>query len=275
MKYIVSSGWWCAGQVADTRAELLGDDAIREQAFHQLWYEAINRYASPEKILIVDSCSPVKPQIDKKDERLEFVSLNVNAGHSTNHIGQFCGYSRAILLGLEYAIQCETDYFVYVEQDALIYGDGIIEHCIESMRSPYMFGSGRGTPGIIQQSFFIIRRDGIRPFLKRIRAIAYTDHDLSPEFKFHIAAGQTPLHFHAYLHRYPKRRFSKWLAWQLKKHFTGWDELPVGYGRARPINFDEPFYYFQHGSSDELSRYQEIIDERLSTNLENNMSETS
>lgn len=253
--------------MADTRAELLGDDAIREQAFHQLWYEAIDRCTSPEKILIVDSCSPEQPQLATDDPRLEFISLNVNAGHSTNHIGQFCGYSRAILLGLEYTVQCEVDYYVYVEQDALIYGKGIIEHCIKAMRSPYMFGSGRGTPGIIQQSFFIIRRDGIRPFLERIRAIPYTDHDLSPEFKFHIAAGRTPLQLHAYLHRFPKRRFSKWLAWQFYKYFTGWDEMPIGYGRARPIYFDSPYFYFQHGSADELQQYQAVIESESKNSL--------
>ena len=87
----------------------------------------------------------------------EFLSLPLNAGHSTDHKGKYSGWMRSILLGLEYAYLSDTEYFVYVEQDALLYGDNIVEKCIDKMTKPYMFGSGLGTKQPLQQSFFIIR----------------------------------------------------------------------------------------------------------------------
>lgn len=83
MKYIIVTGWWCPGEGADTRDQLLGDDSIRSADFHRLWYSAINRFTAPEKIVVIDSGSPVKPPLAERDPRLEYISFNHNAGHST------------------------------------------------------------------------------------------------------------------------------------------------------------------------------------------------
>lgn len=256
MSYIIGTGWWCSEQIKDSRAQLLGDHNIRAQSFHRKWYEAVNKSTNPEKIIIVDSCSPIKPEIDQTDSRIELISLNINAGHSTNHIGKFCGYTRAIFLGLEYTLNCDVDYFVYIEQDALIYGEGIVEHCIRQMNKPYMYGSGRGTPGALQQSFFIMHRDGIQPFMDRIKKIGYTDRELSPEFKFHVSSCSFFPRIHAYFYRYPKRFGSKLISWQIWKYFKQWEDLPIGYGRIRPIEFSDEYFYFQHGSAAELAEYE-------------------
>jgi len=256
MKYIIGSGWWCTDKSQETRAELLGDDEIRGQNFHKLWYEAINKYTSPEKIIIVDSNSPTKPILNNKDDRLELVSLNVNGGHSTNHVGKFCGYTRAILLSLEYALQCEVDYFVYIEQDALIYGKGIIEHCINEMNKPYMFGSGDDTAGVLQQSFFIMRRDAIVNFRNKLVAMSETDNELSPENKFHIACSHGSEKLLAHIKKKSlTSSFYKRLNWQCFKNLRNWQELPIGYGRVRPLDFQAPYFYFQHGCKDELASY--------------------
>lgn len=256
MSYIIGSGWWCAGNKPDNRVELFGDNFIRDKAFHNIWYEHICKFTSPSKILIVDSCSPILPDFNRNDQRLEFTRLNLNAGHSTNHQGKFCGYMRAILLGLEYTMQCDADYFVYIEQDALIFGKGVIEHCIDNMKTPYMFGSGLGTPGRIQQSFFVIRRDGIWPFIKKINAISYTDNRLSPEEKFHLACCFGSAELLSYFSvKSNSNRFYKWLDWQCYKYLRNYDYLPIGYGRVRPIDFSDPFFYFQHGSNEELKTY--------------------
>ena len=207
MTYIIGSGWWCSGTEKDERTELLGSNMIREKGFHSLWYKSIVNNSSPEKIVIVDSNSPVKPILED-DERLEFISLNLNAGHSTNHVGKFSGYSRAIFVCLEYARQCEADYFVYVEQDALLQGNGIIEHCIEQMENkPYMFGAGDGTGGILQQSFFIIKTAAIAEFIKRLKSIEYTDNEMSPEDKFHVAACKFGGKAIAYFRKTAKTKF--------------------------------------------------------------------
>ncbi len=255
-KYVIGSGWWCAEKEADTRQELLGDDSIRGKEFHQLWYQSVCKYSSPTKILIVDSASPIKPDINADDPRLELLSLDVNAGHSTHHLGKFCGCVRAMQLGMMYALQCEVDYYVYVEQDALLFGEGVIEKCIEKMTTPYMFGSGEGTPLSTQQSLFVIRKDGILPFLKRLNGLSYTDNEICPEEKFHLVCSKGPVSFLGWLsfNRH-KNKLAKWFYWQAFKYLRNYDYLPVGYGRARPINFDDEQFYFQHGELSDLDEY--------------------
>jgi hypothetical protein len=259
VKYIINSGWWCADKSLDTRAEFIGDDAIRSKDFHKLWYKAIDRYSSPEKIIIVDSCSPIKPDLNREDSRLEFISLNVNARHSTDHLGKFCGCVRAMQLGMNYALQCNVDYYVYIEQDALIYGEGIIEYCISKMTKPYMFGTGFGTYLTTQQSMFIIRQDAILGFLKKLNSIKQTDNEICPEEKYHIATCFGPTELLAHVNQNARKNsYYKWLNWQIYKYLRNWDELPVGYGRVRPINFGDDYFYFQHGDSEELDRYTEL-----------------
>lgn len=256
MSYVISSGWWCAEKSQDERDYLHGDDVIRGKDFHHLWHASVDRYTSPEKILIVDSCSPIKPDIDRSDTRLEFVSLSLNAGHNTCHVGKYCGCVRAMLLGMEYALQCGVDHYVYVEQDALLYGEGIIEHCIASMNTPYMFGAGAGTPLKTQQSLFIIHRDGIRDFMRRLHRMPERDNKICPEDKFHMVCSKGPVGLHAHVYkRASQSAFYKWLDWQFFKYLKHYDELPIGYGRARPIDYDDDFYYFQQGDAEELGAY--------------------
>lgn len=249
-RYVIGSGWWCAD---GARAGAMGDERIRGAEFHHQWYRALDRFTQPEKIVIVDSASPIKPAMGD-DPRLEFISLTDNSGHSTQLKGaRFCGWTRGVAAGLGYAIATETDYFVYVEQDVLLHGAGIIEACIAAMRTPYMFGDPRGTPQLLQQSFFIIAKRGMAPFLSRLLAIPQADNQIGPETKFHIAASGV-------LSALPKAP----LAWshgvtrRLLRPFRAYDFLPVGYGRTRPIDFGTPQFYFQHGSAAELAAYERL-----------------
>lgn len=265
-KYIIGSGWWCNEQEDDGREQFLGSEDIRKSSFHQLWYESINRFCSPQKIVIVDSNSPIKPEINRNDQRIELLSLNVNARHSTNHIGRFCGYSRAIIVALAYAEMCDADYFVYVEQDALLFGDNIVEHCIEIMKTPVVFGESKNCPGKIQQSFFIIKTSYIKTFLQRLKEIPYSDYDLNPEEQFSIAASKGSVRLLSWVAWKKKQNklFSK-IDWQLTKRCKQWASLPIGYGRSRPINFEDDHFYFQHGTPGELERYNNraCIEKRL------------
>jgi len=261
--YVIGSGWWCASTPEqDQREKLLGSDQIRGRDFHQLWYQSVTRNCSPEKIIIVDSASPIKPEL-ADDDRIEFVSLSNNAGHSTHHTGIYCGWTRSVLLGLQYAIANDADYFVYVEQDVLLAGAGIIEHCIEHMTTPYMFGSGAGTPQLLQQSFFIIAKPGMERFLSRLMLISWRDCEMCPEDKFVVASAQGSLRFSNFLIRNKPARGRKNLINRkivpaLIKGSIGYTELPIGFGRARPIDFSAPYFYFQHGSEEEIKRYTTI-----------------
>lgn len=250
MNYLISSGWWCSE--VDGRQQRFGDDIIRTAQFHKLWHQSIDRYTDPTEILIIDSASPIKPEF-ATDARIRFLSLRVNGRHATECLNKYAGCTRAMLLGMQYALVNDYDYYVYVEQDALLYGEGIIEHAISTMTRPIMFGPGRGTPQPTQQSLFVVRRDGIEKVIATYYAIPYNDREVTPELKFAYALSS----FVAKL-RLPPRHFAN----LIRKR--GWANplaqycpLPFGYGRAKPVSFSDRYYYFQHASQDELKEYLE------------------
>jgi hypothetical protein len=245
----------------DNRLITKGDSYIRSADFHRLWLEAVKKFTRPEKIYIIDSNSPLKPPLDEDIE--ELVELIENAGHSTNHTGKLCGVSRAHLLGMSLALANEVDYWVYIEQDALIYGEGIIERCIEGMKKPYMFGDGFGTPQPVQHSLMIVRTDAVADFIKHFTSIKARDNDISPEVKFALATSRV-------LRLLPESLFrdihtpglKNRILWRLFRIFRGFDAVPFGYGRVRPIDFEDPHFYFQHGTIDEIEKYKALLNKR-------------
>jgi hypothetical protein len=254
MTYIITSGWWSTKDDVDNRTIKTGDKYIRSQAFHQLWYESIAKFTSAKKVYIIDSDAPLKPILDEKSEII--ISLLENAGHSTHHKGKLSGVSRAHLLGMSLAMVNEVDYWVYIEQDALIYGDEIIEKAIKSMNKPYMFGDAWGTPQPTQQSFMIIKTEAIPEFIQNFSAIKARDNDISPESKFAMAVSPflrlLPEFLFKNIHT---NSFKNKVVWKLFKICQGFDTLPFGYGRVRPIDFDDEYFYFQHATREELNSF--------------------
>src|SRR5437763_1104853 len=124
-KYVVTTGWWCVENtsVRDTRRVAVGSDEIRGATFFKKWHAAVDRFTRPVKILVVDSNSPTLPELPP-DPRIELLRLDRNAGHPSNHTGRLSGVTLAHICGMAYAFCCDVDYWVYIEQDALIYGDG-------------------------------------------------------------------------------------------------------------------------------------------------------
>lgn len=251
--YVIGSGWWSKDNEGFSKErKKLGDDFIRSPEFHHLWYESISRYTTPNKIIIVDSASPQKPPLNLKDGRIEFISLDKNYGHATNCIGKFGGWLRSCLLGVAYAWMCDADYFVYVEQDVLLYGEGIIEHAISRMNHSFMFGRfGQGlrtkTPQPLQQSFFIIKKPAYLEFMQRMEQIRGTDQEIFPEIKF------TQIRYNWLPKALIYTRFGK--LWRILTADLWYDWLPYGYGRERPLNWNDPFFYFQHGTINEIQQY--------------------
>lgn len=256
--YVITSGWWC-GEVDGEIRKRQGSETTRELSFFNKWKSSILQNTTPNKIMVLDSASPIKPEVEQLNN-IEFLSLLDNPGHSTNHAGRYSGYMRSIIMGVTYAALCDADYWVYVEQDVLLKGEGIIEKCIDNMSSPYMFGSGEGTPQFLQQSLIIIRKDGFDNFIKRLNDIQSRDAIITPETKFLIASSKIysliPEAFYIEIHKksYIGRKCKKVLNFLLKIH-KGYDDLPIGYGRSRPIDFNDDFYYFQHGTEDELTNH--------------------
>ncbi len=157
----------------------------------------------------------------------------------------------------------EVEYWVYIEQDALIYGDDIIEKCIGKMKKPYMFGAGFGTPQPSQQSLMIIRTEYIPIFIKNFNDIKAKDNKISPETKFSIATSRVLKRLPEFLfydiHTY---NLKNKLLWKLFKIFQGFDTVPFGYGRVRPIDFNDKYFYFQHGNKKELDMFMQKIGEK-------------
>ena len=248
MKYIIGTGWWSTSDYTySEEREKLGDDLIRSAEFHKLWYNALCEYTNPEKIIIVDSNSPVYPPFNKSDNRIEIISLDKNYGHSVDCNSKYSGWMRSCLLGIYYAYLCDADYFVYIEQDALIYGKNIIEYAIDKMDKPFMFGDGDNTPQLIQQSFFIIRKDGYIKFLNHIDDINYTDKEIAPETKF------SSIGLKWFPEVFLKNKLGR-LFCSLTNKFRI-EYLPFGYGRVRPIDWRDNYFYFQHGTVEEIKKY--------------------
>ncbi|MBS0847958.1 hypothetical protein [Citrobacter sp. JGM124] len=250
-KYIIGSGWWCGENVGRNTN---GDDIIRGKDFHKLWYNSIIQNTNPQKILIVDSNSPVKPELNLNDGRIEFISFNTNLGHSTKMglSNKFCGWSASVLLALQYAYLCDTEYFVYVEQDVLLAGGGIVDSLIAEMKKnnkKYIFGSPGNTPQPLQQSFFIIKKEFIPEFICALHNIKYSDQDIGPEYKFAIAVDPIARFL-------PKALFLNRYFRYLYRKLVSINFMSIGYGRIRPFNLDDDFLYFQHGSIEEVNSYE-------------------
>jgi hypothetical protein len=179
--YMIGSGWWCTENAPRVPGRPYhGSDVIRTAEFHHLWSAVLDELTSPKGVLLVDSASPSPPPITNRTYRS--ITLPRNPGHASVHTGHYSGWTASVLHCLEYALSADIDYLVYVEQDVLLHGQGIIEHCIERMRKPLMFGSGAGTPQPLQQSFFIVRKDGMRAFLAGLHAIGQPDRVIVPEW---------------------------------------------------------------------------------------------
>jgi hypothetical protein len=252
--YMIGSGWWCTENTPRVPGRPYhGSDVIRSAEFHHLWSAVLDELTSPKLVLLVDSASPSPAPITNRTYRT--ITLPRNPGHSSVHTGHYCGWTASVLYSLEYALSADIDYLVYVEQDVLLHGPGIIEHCIEHMRKPLMFGSGAGTPQPLQQSFFIVRRDGMRAFLAGLHAIDQPDRVIVPEWKFLLASLGVSGRLAEWVCSGEQRRARVFRLLGGLMQSIGFDVLPVGYGRARPIDIRAPYFYFQHGSLAEVQQY--------------------
>lgn len=269
-KYIIGTGWWCTNKDTRDAKFLNGEDYIRSKAFHLLWAESIRENCNPEKVVVVDSCSPIKAEWSTQLLPYQIIELNKNAGHATNLNGsKFCGWTASVLLSMEYTSLSDCDYYVYVEQDALLFGENIIEYCLDKIGedTKYAFGKSENNIQPLQQSFFIIRRDAIDEFVSRLRGIKYNDYEISPEFKFAIATSPLLYFLPHIFYKQSKSFFGKirrrFLS-SIFKYIASYKTVPIGYGRERPIDFSRNYFYFQHGSTKEL---QEYISSKESTKL--------
>lgn len=262
--YIIGSGWWCT-EVDNREARFLnGDDAIRGKAFHNVWAEAVSKFTNPLAVFIVDSKSPIKAEWRHDLLPIQVCELPVNLGHASSiKTGKFCGWTASVLLSMQYAALSHADFYVYVEQDVLVYGKGLIEAAIESMGDDvdYLFGKSENSTQPLQQSFFIIRKSGIDQFVSNMNAIKYSDAQISPEVKFALSTSYFFNWLPKFVFRqYPGTKLGKIVrrvVVALSKIIGRYQYVPYGFGRSRPIDFNSQNFYFQHGDQQELKSYIE------------------
>jgi len=241
-KVVVGSGWWCADSPHDWT---IGSPATRSVAFFDIWYRQLVRCLKPACIVITDSASPVKPDY-RSYPTVRWIELDRNYGHPndvrTGRIRtKYSGYTRAVINGAMYALCCDADFYVYVEQDCLLRGEDFLSHAVGDAAEDILMGrvteKGRGLEGapaapMPQQSLVIVRNAGLGRFLEGIVNAPYSDGEVSPEKIMHDRLA--PIGF-----------------------------LRVPYGRSRPIDFERSHFYAQHLDDDELQRFLSLIGARL------------
>jgi len=237
-KIVVGSGWWCDGQ---NHRWVLGSDRTREVAFFDLWYRQVMKCLQPDRIVVTDSSSPIKPD-HAAFERVVWIDLDRNYGHPNDlRVGlidtKYSGFTRSVLSGAMHALCCDADFYVYVEQDCLVHGDDFLQKAIAQSEQDILLGppteNGKGINGqiaapMLQQSLMIVRRSGLERFISGILSATWTDGERSPEETMRLLLVPFGL-------------------------------VGLPYGRSRPIDFSLPAFYAQHLDDDELTRMREII----------------
>jgi hypothetical protein len=237
-KIVVGSGWWCADSPHDWT---IGSPATRSVAFFDIWYRQLVRCLGPERIVITDSASPIKPDY-LSYPGVHWIELDRNYGHPndlrTGRIRtRYSGYTRAVINGAMYALCCDADFYVYVEQDCLLQGEDFLRHAIGDAGEDILIGQvteqGRGMGGRMaaampQQSLVVVRGAALPRFIDGIVNAPCTDGEVSPEMIMH--GRLAPVGF-----------------------------LHVPYGRSRPIDFERSHFYVQHLDRDELQRFLSLV----------------
>jgi hypothetical protein len=233
IKYIIGTGWWCdgSGTHRHSKHQPYVDKQTRQVEFFDLWYKSVMRFTNPNKIVVIDSNSPIKPNTKDK-ENVQMFSLSQNYGAALDGTSKciLSGWDRSILLSASISFMDDADYFVYVEQDCVLWGENIIEDIIDSMGDKKIaLGNGMGTPQPIQQSLVIIKKDYIPTFLKLEMDNNKENLKISPENRYF-------------------------------NHFKNDIKfLDIDYGRKRPIDFNKKQFYIQHLNTIELEIYKNKI----------------
>ncbi len=195
---------------------------------------------------MTDSASPVKPD-HGSDPSLVWIELDRNYGHA-NALGKgwiktkYSGFTRSVMNGAMYALCCDADFYVYVEQDCLLLGDDLLANAIGDATEDILVGAptenGVGLNGavavrMLQQSFVIVRRAALERFINGLACSPWADGEVSPE---EIMA----------------------------RRLAPFGLLRIPFGRSRPIDFGLTHFYAQHLTESELSRALQLLQTSLS-----------
>ena len=234
-KVVVGSGWWCDGKDSECR---IGAPSTNTIMFFYLWYTQVLKCLSPSSIVITDNHSPLKPDYQSFN-LIHWIELDGNYGHAndirTGKIkAKYSGFTQSVITGCMYALVCDADYYVYVEQDCLLKGDNFLTQAIGESTEDILIGAptegGKGlhekpAAAMQKQSLMIVKRSGMERFLTGLLQANCNDGEVSMERQLQpLGTVQAP------------------------------------YGQSRPIDFSKSHFYAQHLSQDELDKFIEVAD---------------
>eukprot|EP00750_Incisomonas_marina_P010699 INCI16298.15.p1 GENE.INCI16298.15~~INCI16298.15.p1 ORF type:complete len:512 (+),score=62.93 INCI16298.15:220-1755(+) len=248
--YLIGSGWHASvsGFHPLSKINTRVDATVRTPSWFPLWYSHLLHFTSPVQVVVADSDSPVKPQHVGSEEQsrhyplLQWVQLTQNFGHEAISVSPTVGgWERSVLQGAFQAILNDVDYYVYVEQDVLVRGEGWVEHCISNLRSGknrISYGAATvpaSTVGFgaqpLQQSLVVVSKAYLPVFVRKLLQ-SKSDIESAPIGTSRLSAE------------------SRWHA----NFGSDVDLLPFGTGRTRPIP-DGRFAYAQQMSREEISTF--------------------
>ena len=238
-KVVVGSGWWCDGKESEWSIGAASTNTIE---FFYLWYAQVLKCLSPHSIVITDSHSPLKPDYQSLD-LIQWIELDHNYGHANDIRSgkintKYSGFTRSVISGCVYALSCDADYYVYVEQDCLLKGGNFLKQAIGTSTEDILIGAategGKGLHGnpaaaMKQQSLMIVKRSGMERFLTGLLQASWSDGEVSPEVT-------------------------------MERQLQPLGTVQTPYGRSRPIDFSNSHFYAQHLSEDELDKFIEVAD---------------
>lgn len=257
----VISGWFSTKEPRNYITH--GHEIIRSSDFRVIWNKSLQESIKPNSITVIDSNSPVKLDLNLENSDLKLVELGTNLGHAQQCKSLLCGYTIGVITGLLIEYSSAADYVIYVEQDTLIKGN--FREYIDELppSTKFQFGDGYNCPQPLQVSLMIFRRDAIPKFCAKVLSIKSSDKLVTPELKFLYASSSgwrsillriligLLLVRVPYLNSLIQRIIRLYSIILYPKNQL----LNFGYGRRRPINFDDNLLHFQHASKEELEKY--------------------
>lgn len=234
VKVVVGSGWWCARK---PHRWIKGSQQACATSFFRLWHRQVLQCLKPDRIVITDSNAPLKPDLSDF-QNISWIELDANYGHPNDiRVGsiktKLSGFTRSVINGAMYALCCDADYYVYVEQDCLLRGEDFLEKAIGSSNEEILLGKhtvgGKGIYGkpaaqTLQQSLMIVKKTAISRFISKTIDAEESDGERSPELK-------------------------------MERDLVPFGFVDVPFGRSRPIDFSQSHFYAQHLDDAEILEF--------------------
>jgi hypothetical protein len=203
------------------------DDTYRQELF-KIWYKNTMYHTrkNPPVAIFVINANGYMPKDQRKGT---WIDIPYNLGHvcDTMAIGSMpykhglCGWTMGTLIGALLAFNSNAD-MVYKEQDCLAFGPWV-EEIYKTLGNKIKIVTGKLDPALpfkIEQSLFAVKYEYLIDFVRTYISITIPDWEMVPEHKW-----------------------ERLIQTQWKDRF---EFLPFGYGRDRPINYDDKVWYMQH-----------------------------